>query len=115
VAKRKVIETRDFSSKIKELLKTHRLNWQSYENFMGVLSENPEMGVIIPGTGGVRKTRLASASKGKRGGFRVCYYFHDVDTGAIYLIDLYSKNEKIDLTPNEKQKLKGFAKTITRV
>ena len=73
------------------------------------------MGAMITGTGGVRKTRLKSASKGKSGGFRVCYYFHDVGTGEIYLIDLYAKNEKEDLTPDEKKYLKAFAAEIKRM
>jgi len=70
---------------------------------------------MIPGTGGVRKTRLKSASKGKRGGFRVCYYFHDVGSGELYLIALYAKNEQENLTSDEKKELKAFANTIKRM
>jgi len=86
-----------------------------FNTFKSVLAENPDMGAMITGTGGVRKTRLKSASKGKSGGFRVCYYFHDVGTGEIYLIDLYAKNEKEDLTPDEKKYLKAFAAEIKRM
>jgi hypothetical protein len=69
-----------------------------------VLAENPEMGDVIQGTGGVRKTRLKSASKGKRGGFRVCYYFHHVKTGTLYLMTIYPKNEKDDISSDEKKR-----------
>ena len=88
---------------------------EDFNTFKSVLAENPEMGALIIGTGGVRKTRLKSASKGKSGGFRVCYYFHDVGTGEIYLLDLYAKNEKEDITPHQKQELKALANAIKRM
>ncbi len=113
--KRKVLQTTDFSNKIKGLIKAHRLNVEDFNSFKSVLAENPEMGAMIPGTGGVRKTRLKSASKGKSGGFRVCYYFHDAGTGEIFLIDLYAKNEQENITPDEKKELKAFANIIKRM
>lgn len=113
--KRKVLETSGFSRKIKDLVKSYRLKLEDFNTFKSVLAENPEMGAVITGTGGVRKTRLKSASKGKSGGFRVCYYFHDMGTGEIYLLDLYAKNEQEDLAPNEKNELKAFANIIKRM
>lgn len=41
-----------------------------FEDFKKKLIENPKQGDVIPGKGGVRKTRLKAANKGKRGGFR---------------------------------------------
>ncbi len=41
------------------------------------LATHPEAGDEIVGTGGVRKIRFAARSKGKSGGVRVIYYFHD--------------------------------------
>ncbi len=38
------------------------------------LTEHPEIGVIVPGSGGVRKLRWRIAGSGKRGGIRVIYY-----------------------------------------
>lgn len=43
------------------------------------LSVTPEAGVIVPGTGGVRKLRWGVAGSGKRGGARVIYFYHDKD------------------------------------
>jgi mRNA-degrading endonuclease RelE of RelBE toxin-antitoxin system len=40
------------------------------------LGMHPEVGEVIPETGGVRKLRWAAQDRGKRGGFRVIYYFH---------------------------------------
>ena len=101
--KRKIVEAPAFSRKIKELIETHKVDLEDFKTFKSVLAENPEMGAIITGTGGVRKVRLKSATKGKSGGFRVCYYFHDVDIGEIFLITLYPKNEKENVTPDEKR------------
>lgn len=114
MTKREVVQTSTFAKKIKELVKTHRLLYEDFEAFKRVIAENPEMGDMIQGTGGIRKARLKSASKGKSGGFRVCYYFHDVNIGRIYLITLYPKNEKEDVTPSEKKELKEIADLLKR-
>lgn len=112
---RKILQTTEFTDKVNELIKNHKLKLEDFNTFKSVLAEHPEMGAMISGTGGVRKTRLKSASKGKRGGFRVCYYFHDASIGEIYLIALYAKNEQEDLNPDEKKELKAFANIIKRM
>ncbi len=114
MTKREIIEVLGFSKRVIELLKTHRLKQEAFDTFKSVLAENPEMGDLIQGTGGVRKTRLRSASKGTSGGFRVCYYYHQVRTGVIYLITLYPKNEQADLTPDERKELKDFVNIIKK-
>lgn len=102
---RKVIEVRLFSRSLEALLKKKQLIKEDYDSFKRELTANPGKGDVIAGTGGVRKIRMKSASKGKRGGFRVCYYYlvHDEE---IYLLLLYAKNEKEDLTMDEKRDLK---------
>jgi mRNA-degrading endonuclease RelE of RelBE toxin-antitoxin system len=40
------------------------------------LSANPKAGIVIQGTGGVRKLRWASKGKGKCGGSRIIYFFY---------------------------------------
>jgi len=58
--------------------------------------ENPEIGDIIAGTGGLRKIRWSLANKGKRGGIRIIYYWQAaVDRLYLYLLTLYAKIEKI--------------------
>ena len=56
------------------------------------LGKNPEVGDIIPGSGGVRKMRWAAPGRGKRGGVRVIYYLRSRQ-GQIWLLTLYSKSE----------------------
>lgn len=111
---RELIQTSTFDKKTKELIRNHQLKQEDFDAFKRRMAENPEIGNIIQGTGGVRKIRLKSASKGKRGGFRVCYYFHDIGTGKIYLLTIYPKNEKEDITPDEKKDLKQLAEVLKK-
>ena len=72
-----------FARAVADLIRKCRLKSEDFEAFKRVLAEHPEMGDLVQGTGGIRKTRLKSATKGKSGGFRVCYYFHDMGIGRI--------------------------------
>ena len=57
--------------------------------------------------------RVGRRGGGKRGGVRVIYYFHDAGL-PIYLLALYAKNEKGDLSAREKKEFAEFAKEIAR-
>jgi hypothetical protein len=48
---------------------------------------------MITGTGGIRKVRLKSATKGKSGGFRVCYLYIE-NRLILFLLFIYAKNEQ---------------------
>lgn len=62
--------------------------------------KNPKVGKVIRGTGGLRKLRVAHDNKGKSGSARVCYVdFAEKET--VYLITIYPKNEKDNLTRAE--------------
>lgn len=61
------------------------------------LARNPLAGDVIPGAGGVRKLRWGLAGRGKRGGARVVYYYHD-DAMPIFALTAYAKNERADLS-----------------
>ncbi len=66
---------------------------------------------MIPGLLGLRKIRLKGANIGKKGGFRVDYL--DIpEFGKLYLIVLYPKNVKEDLTQNEKKIICRFVKQL---
>jgi len=109
--KRKIIEVKSFSKSVDSLLKRKQLLKDDYDAFKKELTNNPEKGDVIVGTGGVRKIRIKSASKGKSGGFRICYYYLTQDE-EIYLLLLYAKNEKENLTMDEKKDLKFFVNEL---
>src|SRR5687767_7618927 len=69
-----------------------------------LLLERPDVGKAVPGTGGLRKVRFAPPSwhRGKRGASRVCYAYFSV-ADAVYLFAVYGKNEKEDITPQDKK------------
>jgi hypothetical protein len=78
-----------------------------YRALQKQLGLGPDVGDVIPGTGGFRKIRWADKrrGKGRRGGLRVIYYHFAADH-QIWLMTLYSKNEAADLTREEKKALK---------
>ncbi|TBU71283.1 type II toxin-antitoxin system RelE/ParE family toxin [Phytopseudomonas daroniae] len=94
------IETPIFTKRLRELLDD-----DSYAAFQRLLAYCPEMGDVIEGTGGIRKVRVASSGHGKRGGSRVIYY-HFSAASQIALLLIYPKNEKDDLSADERKTLK---------
>jgi len=68
-------------------------------------------GVIIQNTGGIRKLRWARGGGGKSGGVRVVYYFHS-DMMPLYLLTVFGKNEKANISMKEKQILSKLVKEL---
>ncbi len=69
-----------------------------------VIAGDPLRGNLISGTGGARKLRHAGYGKGKSGGFRTIYYFGGDDV-PIFLLAVYGKSRKADLTKAERNEL----------
>jgi hypothetical protein len=70
------------------------------------LAYNPTVGDVIPGSGGVRKMRWGLEGRGKRGGARVIYLFHDLEM-PLFVFTAYAKNERENLSQAE---IKAFQK-----
>ncbi len=75
------------------------------------VANNPSLGDEIRGTGGFRKMRVAGRGKGKSGGYRVITFNSGADI-PVFLIDIYSKGEKADLSQAERNALKAVGKAI---
>jgi len=58
-----------------------------------ILVEHPEVGAVVPGSGGVRKVRWRRDGEGKRGGLRVIYYLKRSES-EIWMLTVYAKNER---------------------
>lgn len=78
------------------------------ENF---LIENPKIGRVMEGTGGLRKMRWAKKGAGKRSGVRVVYFWAE-RRSVLYFFDIYDKNEKVDLSPSDKKRLVNLLKEL---
>jgi mRNA-degrading endonuclease RelE of RelBE toxin-antitoxin system len=69
------------------------LSDEEYAALQWELLERPEVGKIVPGSGGLRKMRWQATGRGKSGGYRVIYYWQD-HRGQIWLLTIYAKNEE---------------------
>ncbi len=101
-----VAETEPYRKKAERLLTESERN-----DLIAYLSEHPTSGVIIQSTNGVRKIRWARSGGGKRGGFRIVYYFHS-EIMPLYLLAIFGKNEKANINDKEKQMLTKITQQI---
>jgi hypothetical protein len=81
------IETTTFTRLVYEYLSD-----EEYLGMQNYLYAHPNAGVVVPGSGGVRKLRWAVSGRGKRDGIRVIYYWQQADE-EIWMLTLYAKNE----------------------
>ena len=76
---------------------------------VNLVAENPEAGV--PLGGGVRKVRIARPGRGKSGGARVVFLFTGEEL-PVFLLTVFAKNEKANLTVREMTALIAAAKEL---
>ena len=69
-----------------------------------MIAANPTVGDVIQGLAGLRKMRFALGGRGKRGGGRAIYFLLVSDDTAI-LLTAYAKNDRDDLTPDQRRAL----------
>jgi hypothetical protein len=69
-----------------------------------LIMSQPKAPPIIQGTGGLRKLRFAPVrwKTGTRGAARVCYVYFE-EYGIVYLVYIYDKHKKDDLSEAEKK------------
>ena len=101
-----VVEVEPFSTKARQVW-----NEDDKLEFIGFVAHHPEAGALIPGTGGVRKLRWGRPGMGKRGGVRVVYYYHD-RTFPLFLLTVYAKSERADLTGSERQAMRKLVQEL---
>ena len=94
-----VVELPEFIKKSDKVFSDEERN-----NLIYFLSLHPKSGVILKGTGGIRKLRWASKGKGKSGSLRVIYYYYNADI-PLFMLTLFSKGEKANLNKSERNEL----------
>jgi hypothetical protein len=97
-----------FEEKARELLGA-----AGFDDLLEFLARRPRSGRIIQGTGGLRKIRFAQPGKGKRGGTRVIYYFHNTHTPMLLLL-IYAKADQENLSSVQKSQLRKYVAAIIK-
>ena len=103
-----IAETEPFQRKVAGLL-----SGTEKPELIAYLSMRPQAGVLIRGTGGIRKLRWARIGQGKSGGVRVIYYFHNQEM-PLYLLTVFGKNEKANISAVEKNILAKAVKNLLK-
>ena len=80
-------------------------------SIINYLAAHPAAGDIMQGTGGIRKLRWAAKGKGKSGGVRIIYYFHN-ELIPLFLLTLFGKGEKSNLSKSERNELAKLVSLI---
>jgi hypothetical protein len=94
-----IVETRTFIQEAKS-----RLREAERIAIINLIAADPTCGDLMQGTGGVRKVRFAIGGRGKSGGVPVVYYYHN-ETMPIFLLAVFAKNEKANLSKAERNEL----------
>ena len=90
------------------------LSQEERQGVIDYLADCPTAGAIMEGTGGVRKLRWGRGSQGKSGGVRVIYYVHD-ERMPLYLLTLFAKGDKDNLTRAERNELAALVDALVNI
>ena len=101
-----IVELPEFVKQSKRLLTPLEIS-----QLIFYLSSHPKDGVLIQGTGGVRKIRWSREGKGKRGGVRVIYFYYNKNI-PLFLLTVFPKSEKTNLSKEEINELNKFTKIL---
>jgi mRNA-degrading endonuclease RelE of RelBE toxin-antitoxin system len=80
------------------------LSDEEYRGLQSYLIAHPDAGPVIKASGGVRKIRWRSGGKGKSGGIRIIYYWAKA-ANQVFLLTMYRKGEKEDLSSADLEKI----------
>jgi hypothetical protein len=87
------------------------LSEEALTEIVNYMARHPMAGDVMPGTGGARKVRVAGRGKGKSGGYRLIAYYGAEDV-PVFLLVLFSKGERENLSKDERNALKTELSTV---
>lgn len=93
-----VVETPEFQKRAKAV----GLTEADVAELVELLARNPEAGVSLGS--GLRKVRFARQGKGKSGGYRVLHFYRHEGL-PVFLLTVFAKNEKANLSRAEQAEL----------
>ena len=94
-----IVELPEFIKRASGLLKD-----DEKQVVINYLAFHPQAGDIMQGTGGIRKLRWSSQGKGKSGGVRIIYYYHNGSV-PLFLLTVFGKGEKANISKSERNEL----------
>ncbi|MBU1664150.1 MAG: type II toxin-antitoxin system RelE/ParE family toxin [Gammaproteobacteria bacterium] len=103
-----VAEVPEYIRRVERLLSN-----EERRDVIDYLAAHPKAGVIMEGTGGVRKLRWGRDGQGKSAGVRVIYYFHS-EAMPLYLLTLFAKNERANISKAERNELAGLVEILVQ-
>ena len=103
-----IVELPEFLKKASDLLKD-----EEKASIINYLASHPRAGDLMQGTGGIRKLRWSAQGRGKSGGVRVIYYYHN-GTMPLFLLTVFGKGEKANLSKAERNELAKFTSLLLR-
>jgi hypothetical protein len=103
-----IVELPEFLRKSEKLLTIAQRS-----SIINYLAEHPASGDIVQGTGGIRKLRWSAQGRGKSGGVRVIYYYHN-ETIPLFLLTVFGKGEKANLSKSERNELAKFTSLLIK-
>jgi len=84
---------------------------EALQKLIDTLAIEPEQGVLIKDTGGIRKIRwVTGKGGGKRGGIRVFYYFDSAQL--VLLVTMFKKSDQDNIEASEKEGLRKLINDI---
>lgn len=84
---------------------------EEIDSLIDFISLSPMAGDEVEGTGGCRKLRVAGRGKGKSGGFRTIT-FYSGEAIPVYLITVFGKGERSNLTKGERNELRKLTSIL---
>jgi hypothetical protein len=80
-------------------------------SIINTLARKPKSGVVLTGTGGIRKLRWGRPGTGKSSGVRIIYFYHNQSI-PLFLLTLFAKGEKSNLSKSERNELAELAQKL---
>jgi hypothetical protein len=103
-----IVELPEFLRKSEKLLTaSQRIDIINY------LAAHPAAGDIMQGTGGIRKLRWSAHGRGKSGGIRIIYYYHN-ESIPLFLLTVFGKGERANLSKGERNELAKFTSLLIK-
>ena len=103
-----IVELPEFRRRVTGLLKE-----EEKSALISYLAVHPQAGDLLQGTGGIRKLRWSAQGKGKSGGVRVIYYFHNAQM-PLFLLTLFGKGEKANISKSERNDLARLTSALVK-